>query len=157
MAAHVLGHGVHDDVPTVVDGLQEHRCGDRVVDDGRHAMGMRHVGDGLQIDDIARRVADALAEDGLRPVVDVLLDVRRTVTLGKSDLDTLLRQHVCEQRVGATIELRYGDDVVAGLREIQDRVVDRGTARDNTSEPTPFSSAVTRSSSTACVGFIIRV
>ena len=129
MAAHVFRHGVNDDVPTVLDRLQERRRRHRVVDDCRHAMRMRHVGDGLQIDDVARRVADALAEDRLRPGVDVLLKVGRAIALGEPDVDSLLRQHVGEQRVRPAIQLRHGDDVVACLGEIQDRVVDGGAAR----------------------------
>src|SRR3972149_5759687 len=56
---------VDDDIRTVLDRLGEQR-GERVVDDDRHAPGMRHVRDGRKVVDIEARVADQLGEDGLR-------------------------------------------------------------------------------------------
>jgi hypothetical protein len=62
-------------------------------------------------------------------VVDELARAPRGCHLGEAHLDALARQHVGEQGVGAAVELRHGDDVVAGLGQVQDRVVDGGAAR----------------------------
>ena len=69
-----------------------------------------------------------------------------------------LGQGVGEEVVGAAVEARAADDVVAGAGEVEDGErlgrLARGRPR---AAPTPPSSAATRSSKTAVVGFMIRV
>ena len=113
---------MHDDVEPVLDGLQERGRGDRVVDDGRDPVRVRHLGDGGEIDDVPGRVPDALAEHRLRPTVDELGQIVRAVALREADFDPLLRQHVGEERVRAAVELGDGNDVVPRGGEVEDRV-----------------------------------
>ena len=75
---------MHDDVGAVVDRPQQDRRRHGVVDDQRHAMTMRDRGQRLDVADIAGRIADALAEDRARVVVDQLLDRIGAVALGKA-------------------------------------------------------------------------
>ena len=121
-----LRQRMDDDVGTVLDRLQVQRRRDRVVDDERHPVSVRDIADGLQVDDVERRIADRLAEDGFGVGVHQPLDALGAVVLCETHLDALTRQHVGEQRVGGPVQLRCGDDVVVDRREVQDRVVDRG-------------------------------
>ena len=59
-----------DHVGAVTKRLEQERRSDRVVRDDRDAAGMGHFGHSGEIDHIAGRVADGLAEDRLRPLVD---------------------------------------------------------------------------------------
>jgi hypothetical protein len=65
-----LGQGVDDHVGSVVIGLQHERGGHRVVHDEGDAGRVGHGGHGLEVDDVAGRVADGLAEDGTGLLVD---------------------------------------------------------------------------------------
>ena len=82
------------------------------------AVPMRHLGERLEIADVARRIADAFAEHRLGLVVDQGLDRVGAVGSGEAHGEALLRQDVREQRVGRAVELRDGDDVAAAIGEI---------------------------------------
>ena len=106
MAADIFGQAVHHDVGAVFDGFAQDRSGDRVVDDERHAAGVGGLGQGGDVDDVAGRVADALAVDRLGFVIDEGGDGLGAVILGEAYPSTLeARQYVGEQGVGAAIEL----------------------------------------------------
>ena len=64
VAADELGQRVDDDIGAVLERLEHERGGHRVVDDEGHAGRMGHRGHRLEVDDVAGRVADGLAEDG---------------------------------------------------------------------------------------------
>ena len=128
VAAHVLRHGMNHDVEAVVDGLQERRRGHGVVHDGGNAAGAGHLRHRRDVNDVAGGVADALAEHRLGVGVDELVQVLRGVPFRETRLDTQLRQHVREQRVGAAVKLRDGDEVVPRLRQIEQGIVHRGAA-----------------------------
>ena len=89
---------------------------------------MRDVGDGRQVDDVAGRVADGLAEDRFGPPVDQCPDRLRPVVRREADLDSERRKHVREVGVGGSVELRDRHEVVAGADEVEDRHADRGRA-----------------------------
>ncbi len=129
MAPHVLGQRVHHDVRPELDRLHQHRRGHGVVHYHGHPVGVRHRRDDFEVGDVAGRVTDGLAEDCRGPVVDQGLQGGRTVIPGKPDLDTQAGEGMREERVGAAVEQWYRDDVVAGLGDRQDRVVDGGLPR----------------------------
>ena len=131
VTADVLGGRVHDDVDAVLEGLQQHGRGNGVVYDRCDAMASRHLRDLGDIHDIAGRITDRFEKHCTCFLVDELFEVGGLVARCKSHLDAELRQHVSEQRVRATVELRGRHDVVSGLGQIHDRIVDRGTARRN--------------------------
>jgi hypothetical protein len=56
---------VHDDVGTVLQRTDEVRGGDGVVDDERDACPVSDSRDPLDVEDVALRVADGLAEERL--------------------------------------------------------------------------------------------
>ena len=128
MATQVFGQRVHHDIGTVVDRAQQDRCCYRVVDHQRDAISVRQLGQGPNIGDVARRVADTLAVDTLRGAVDHRFDVFRLVTLGEARIDLHAGQQVVEQGVGGAIELRHGDEVAVGLAQVEDRIHHRRLA-----------------------------
>ncbi len=89
---------------------------------------MRDFCDGLQICDFQRRIRDRLAEQRPRLVVDGLAEVFRIVAVHQFYRDAQRRQDVVKLRVSAAVEIASGDDVVASLREVDDRVKHRARA-----------------------------
>ena len=119
---------MHDDVGAVFDRPQQDRRRDRVVDDQRHAVPVRDVGQRLDVADVAGRIADALAEHRAGLVVDQPLDRGGRVRLGEADVDALPAEDMGEQRVRGAVELRHRDDVAAELGDVEHRVVERRLA-----------------------------
>jgi hypothetical protein len=90
---------------------------------------VRERGDGLDVEQVLLGVGDALAEERLRVGTDggaPGLDV--VGVLDKGDVDAELGQRVVEEVVGAAVEAGAGDDVVAGLGDVEDRHQLRGLA-----------------------------
>src|SRR5271165_2377027 len=94
MAAHELGHGVHDHVGAVLDRAQQDGRGDCVVDYKWNPMFVRDASQALDVSDIAGRVADTFAIDGASVVVDERLDVLGTVCLSEARGDAALGKNV---------------------------------------------------------------
>ena len=159
VAADVLGRRVHGDVGAVVEHAAAERRRHGVVDDQRQALGVRRVGPGLDVDDVELRVADRLGEHEARLVVGQLgRPTSGSVGVGEPHLDAVLRQRVREQVVGAAVQRRDRDDVVAGAREVEHRVGRPRPGRRRSRRPAmPPSSAATRCSNTSQVGFMMRV
>ena len=89
---------------------------------------MRDRGEGLDVANVARRIADALAIHGARVVIDEGGDRLRTVVGREARRDPHLRQEMGEQRVRRPVELRHGDDVGAGRGHVERRVMHRRLA-----------------------------
>ncbi|MNM75536.1 hypothetical protein D3C81_873270 [compost metagenome] len=92
-------------------------------------MAVRGIGKGLQVDDIAGRVADRLAEHCLGAAVDQRFEGGDVVMGGEAGLDAEARQGMGQQVVGTAVELGHRDDIVAGFGHGLDRVGDRRHAR----------------------------
>ena len=122
VAAEVLGQRVHHDVGAMLDRPAQVRRGHGVVDDQRHAVVVRDLGDGRDVGHVAGRVAQRFDEHGLGPVVDQLFEAGRVAVVGKTRGDAELRQRVREQVVGAAIQCRAADDVVTGFSDGLDGV-----------------------------------
>ncbi len=58
MPADVLREGMHNDIGTQLERATQVRGSDRIVDNQRHAVPVRNPGEFLNIDNIARRIAD---------------------------------------------------------------------------------------------------
>jgi hypothetical protein len=124
MAADVLGQRVHDDVGTVFERPAEVGRGDRIVDDQGDAVPVRNFRQLLEIGDVAQRVADRFAVQGLGLLVDQLFEAGRIGVIGEAHFEPVLRQGMGEEVVGAAVQGRGRDDVVAGLADGQDGVGD---------------------------------
>ena len=70
VAADELGQRMHHHVRPVVDRLEHERGGDGVVDDEGHPGVVGHLGHRFEVDDVAGRIADGLAEHGTGVVID---------------------------------------------------------------------------------------
>ena len=128
VAAQEFGQRMHDDVGAVVERLEQDRRRDRVVDDQRHAVAVRDLGQRLDVADIAGGIADGLGEHRLGVLVDQPLDRVGLVAVGEASGDALARQNVAEQRVRRAVELRHGDDVAAVIGDIDEGEMQRGLA-----------------------------
>ena len=149
---------MHDDVGAVLDRAQQDRRRHRVVDDQRHAARVRHVGERLDVADVAGRIADALAEHRAGVVVDQRRDVLGAVARGEARLDAVAAQDVREQRVGGAVELRRRDDVAAAVGERQrTRSASAAWPEATASAATPPSSCATRCSRMPSVGLAMRL
>ena len=129
VAAHVLGHGVQDDIAAVLNRAAEGGRGHSIVDDDRYAVGVRHIRNRPQVRDIAGRVANGLAENSRCFAIDQFRQIVGAVALGEANFDAQFGQHVPEQGPGAAVKLRHGNDVVAGFGQVENRIVDGGLAR----------------------------
>lgn len=105
MTADIFGQGMHDDVCAKLDRLAQDRRGDGVIHHQRYAAGVGSVGQGLQVDDIAGRVADTLAVHQLGVFVDQFGDGLGRVIAGKAHVDAEAGQQVGEQGVSAAVQL----------------------------------------------------
>ena len=94
-----------DDVGAEFDRPKKNRRRDRVVDDQRHVLRMGDRSKRLDIADIARRIANALAVHGARVVVDQSGDLLRAVVCREAHRDAHLGQKVGEERVRRAVEL----------------------------------------------------
>ena len=129
VAAQVLGERVHDDVGAVLERPAQVRRGHGVVDDQRNAVPVCHLGQCREVGDVARRVADGLAEYRARARIDEPLERGRVAVVREPHLDAVLRQRVREQVVGAAVEGRRADHVLPSLGDGEDRVRDGGLPR----------------------------
>jgi hypothetical protein len=83
--------------------------------------------DRLDVEDVAPRIADRLAVEGLRILADGRLPRARIVGIDPRQADIHLPQQVLELIDRAAVERRRGDDVIAGLQQREER---RGLRRD---------------------------
>ena len=63
-----------DNVRAVLEGLEQHRRGHRIIDDKRHAVAVRGFGKFFNIADVAGRISDRFAKDGSCIFIDQPLD-----------------------------------------------------------------------------------
>ena len=103
VAAHELGQGFDDDVGAMLDRPQQDGRRHRIVDDERHAVAVRTVRKRGDVRDVASRVADAFAVDGLGVGIDQRLDRGDIVAGREARRDPLPRQDMREQRVRRTV------------------------------------------------------
>jgi hypothetical protein len=122
VAAEELRGRVHDDVRAVLEGPEQVRRRDGVVDDERDAAGMCDVRHARDVEHVGPGVAEGLGEESprVRPNRGLpLLEVVRVVD--ERHLDPELGERVVEQVVGAAVEARTGDDVVTGGSQREQR------------------------------------
>ena len=124
-----LGQRMHHDVRAVRERLGEVGRGERGVHDQRQAVlacailatASRSVTSRAGLDTVSQNRARVLA-------IDRLGEILRIVRVHELHRDAERGQDVVELRVGAAVEVAGGHDVVAGLREIDDRVEDPARA-----------------------------
>lgn len=127
--AEILRQRMDDDIRAMLERAQQVGRRHRVVDDERQAVAVRDLGERGDIGDVAERIADRFREDRLRPCVDQRVERGRLARVGEARRDSVLRQRMREQVVGAAVQRARRYDVVARLRDRQDRISDGRLAR----------------------------
>ena len=125
MTAEEFRQRMNGDIGAVIERFEQDRGRDGIVDDEWHAVAMRDFRQRLDVTDIAGGIADGFGKNRLGVLVDQLLDRIGLVAVGKAGGDALARQYVREQGVRGAVELRNGDDVAAGVGEIDQREMQR--------------------------------
>jgi len=128
VAADELGGGVNHDVCAVLDGANQVRGAEGVVDDQRQAVLVGNGGNGINVGDIAVGVAQCLQIDGLGVGLDGVLHLGQIVSVDKGGGHAELGQGVLQQVVAAAVDGLLCHDVVTGLCQRLDGVSDGGSA-----------------------------
>ena len=125
MAAHVLGHGMQNDIAAPFSGRVSTGVGTVLST----ITGTPCV---WAISAIACRSGVFPARlpidsqiDGGRFVIYEFFQIYRVIVLGESRINTEFWQHVLKQRKSPAIEQGHGHYIVAGFGEIENRVVNR--------------------------------
>ena len=123
VSVHILRGGVGDDVGAPLEGTAVDGCGECVIDDEGHAV---LVGDAcklLDVQNLAARVRDGLAEQRLGVGTEGCRDFLLAGLLRyKGALDAQLLQRDAEEVVRATVDFVGSDEVVAGLTDVEDGI-----------------------------------
>ena len=129
VAADELRGRVDHDVGAVLDGAYQVGRAERVVDDEGDAMAMGHLGDGLNVSDVAVGIAERLGVDGLRIGLDSSLEGLEVVDVDDGVGDALRRQRVGDEVERTAVEVVGRHDVVARLTDVLQGIGDGGGAR----------------------------
>ena len=90
---------------------------------------MRHSSDRFDIDDVTGGIANRLTEDSRGLLINQALNRIGRIIRCESNVDSLFRQHVLEQRVRAAVQLRSGHNIVAAFSNVQYRIINGRAAR----------------------------
>ena len=126
MAADELGGGVDHDVCAVLDGTDQVRGAEGVINDQRQAVLVGDGCNGVDVGDVAVGVAQGLQIDGLGVGLDGVLHLGQVVGVHEGGGDAELGQGVLQQVVAAAVDGLLGHDVVTGLCQCLDGVGDGG-------------------------------
>ena len=120
--ADVLRGRVDDGVHPVFERVEYERRGDGVVNDEWDAHVPCDRTDGIQVEDVALRVADRFAEECLCVRLSGGPPLLRVIGLGdEGDRDAELLEGVTEQAVGPSVQAGAGHDVVACFGDVRQR------------------------------------
>src|SRR5262249_45322501 len=90
MSTHELRQRMHHDIRAIFDWSQQNRRRHRVVHDQRDAVLVRDTGQRLNVANISCRIANTLAKDRARAIVNQPCYVAGMISLRESDIDSLL-------------------------------------------------------------------
>ncbi len=138
VAADKLGQRVDDDVGPVHKRLEAQGRSHGVVDDERHPVAVGRIGHRLDVDHVAGRVADALAENSLGVVVDQSLDGLGGVVGRKPGFHALARQDGGEIGISGAVKLGRGHDIGAEAGQVAHRKPHRRRPRAHGDRPHPL-------------------
>ena len=124
MAANELGSGVDHDVCAVLDGTDQVRGAEGVINDQRQTVLMGEGCNGVDVRDVAVGVAQRLQIDGLGVGLDGVLHLGEVVCIDEGGGDAELGQGVLQQVVAAAVDGLLGNDVVPSLCQRLDGVGD---------------------------------
>ena len=115
---------MNNDICAVLNGTDQVRGAEGIIDDQRQAVLVRDGCNGIDIGDIAVGVAQSFQIDGLGVGLDGILHLSQIVCVHKGGGDAELGQGVLQQVVAAAVDGLLGHDVVTGLCQCFDGVGD---------------------------------
>ena len=115
---------MNNDICAVLNGTDQVRGAEGVIDDQRQAVLVRDGRDGVDIGDITVGVAQSFQIDRLGVGLDSVLHLGQIVCVHKGGGDAELGQGVLQQVVAAAVDGLLGHDVVTGLCQCLDGVGD---------------------------------
>ena len=121
VSADVFRRGIDDDRRAMLERPRDQRRR-RVVGDQRNAKRAADVGDLADRKDVQLRIGEDLGVIGARLRVGRAAERLGIARIDEAGLDAELLQRLREQRPRAAVEIGRGDDVVAGLSEVQHRI-----------------------------------
>jgi hypothetical protein len=121
VAADVLGRRIDDDRRTVLERPRDKGSGG-VVGDQRHTKRAADVGNLLDREDVELRVGEDFGVVGAGLIIGCAAEGFGIARIDEARLDSELPERLREQGPGAAVEVGGGDDIVAGLREVQHRI-----------------------------------
>ncbi len=141
VAADELCSGVYHDVRAVLDGTDQIRGAEGVVDHQRKAVLVCDRCDRIDVRNVTVGVAQRLQIDGTRVVPDRPLDLREIVCVNKGGLDAVLRQGVGKEIEASAVDGLLCYDVAAVRCQRLNGVGDgRCAGRDRQSRAAAFQS-----------------
>ena len=111
MAAEEFRRGMDDDIRAVLDGADEVRRAERVVNDQRQSVLMGDFRDGVDVRDIAVRVAEGFEINRPRVVLDGAFHLGKIMGVHEGRLDAVLRQRMRQQVIGSAVNGLLCDDM----------------------------------------------
>ena len=124
MAAEELGGRMHDDVGTVLQGTDEVRRAEGVIDDERYAMLVGHGCYALDVEDIGVGVAEGLGIYNFCVWLYGCFYGSEVVDANDGVGDALRGEGVGDEVVGSAIEVVGSYDVVPGLNDVLECIGD---------------------------------
>ena len=91
VTADELGGGVNNYIGSMLKGLHQVRCGQRIIDHERNAVFMRNIGYRANIQGIQARIANRLSKDRFGAIIDSGPKVLRVAAVHETHSDTNLR------------------------------------------------------------------
>ena len=117
VAVHELGHGVDDDVGTLVQRTDGDGGSEGVVDHHIGAVGMGDLGQGGDVGNVQGGVGQHLGIDEFGVGFDGLLHILNVVKAHQVALNAELGHELGHHVEGLTVDVAVADDVVAGLED----------------------------------------
>ena len=135
-SVHIFRGGVGDDVGAPFKRPAVHGRGESIVHDEGHPVLVGNLSEALDVENGTARVRDGLAEECFRVRTEGGLNLLVAGFLrDKRTLDAEFFQRHTEEVVGTAVDFVGGDEVVAGLTDVEDGVEVGGLTRGGQHSP----------------------
>ena len=131
MAADEFCSGMHHDISAERDGLHQERCGKCVVYDQRDFMGVGNLRYSFHIYHLRAWISESLNKNSLCVLPDCALHFFLIKYIHKCSFNSIVRQCMLQQIIGAAVNVFCGDYVVALFCQVLECIGDGGCTRGN--------------------------
>lgn len=132
VAINVLGHGVNNNISTVVQWVLDVGAHESVINNDLDTVLVGNVGNSPDIHQAKSRVGGGLNPNELSLGADQLLHIHLNRG-GEGDLDTVRRSNLGEVSVGTTVNIGNRNDVRASSKGLEDIGSSGGAGRESKS------------------------